>query len=400
MHNKLSRRQFLRRAGLGLAAGAAAAAGVGGQPVKADPPPFPFYLPVVLAPPADVVRVHADAATSWDYLTGWNGDYVSLATVTAMMERGLREVTGAATPAAAWAMLLPGYTPGKKIAVKVNLNNAVKDDADNIIDALPQVAMALLKTLCVDFGAAQQDVMIYDAVRPMPGRFYTPVHAAYPQVGLFDNGGGYAPQRATFNHVDSSLRVTFTQPNMKASRYLTDLLFQATYVINIPILKKHGGHPVTLAFKNHFGSTQVLGQIGGVVKDDLHPYISPNNLAYDPAKIPLVDINANPNIRYKTVLTIGDGLFGANAYNGMPVPWFNTFAGQAPNSLIFSRDVVAGDCVMCDLLRTEFDFAGFPPDSTYDYLVNAEQRGLGRYEKGDPWGAGYNKLKYKVVELI
>ncbi len=395
MHNKLSRRQFLRRAGLGLAAGAAAAAGVGGQPVKADPPPFPFYLPVVLAPPADVVRVHADAATSWDYLTGWNGDYVSLATVTAMMERGLRQVTGAATPAAAWAMLLPGYTPGKKIAVKVNLNNAVKDDADNIIDALPQVAMALLKTLCVDFGAAQQDVMIYDAVRPMPGRFYTPVHAAYPQVGLFDNGGGYAPQRATFNHVDSSLRVTFTQPNMKASRYLTDLLFQATYVINIPIMKKHGTHPVTLGFKNHFGSLENLGSLGP--NDDPHIYINPNNGLYNPATIPLVDINANPNLR-KTVLTVGDALYAASTVAAIPQRWA-TFGNKSPNSLLFSRDPVAVDCVMVDLLRAEFGLAGFPEDSAYDYLSNAAARGLGRFEKGDPWGAGYNKIRYQVVDV-
>jgi len=32
-------------------------------------------------------------------------------------------------------------------------------------------------------------------------------------------------------------------------------------------------------------------------------------------------------------------------------------------------------------------------------MVNAEQRGMGVFEKGDPWGAGYNKFVYMVMEL-
>lgn len=401
MNKKYSRREFLRRTGLGLAAGAAATAGAGGaKPAAASPKaaggPFQVYLPLVQTPNPDVVRVHSDQATSWDFGSTWYGDYVNQQVVNSMMAAGLKKLTGQPDPHAAWRIIMPGYAPGRKIAVKINLNNAVKDDNDYYIDALPQVAIALVKTLCEDYGVAQQDIMIYDALRPMPGRFYTPVAAAFPSVGLYDNGAGYAPQQARFNHIDPSLRLTFSQPGLVGERWLTDLLFQAAYMINMPILKKHGWAPVTLGFKNHFGSTDKLGNLG--IGDDPHIYINPNEPAYDPATIPLVDINANPNIHGKTVLTIGDGLFGASSVGAKPQPWA-TFGGMPPNSLLFSRDAVALDCVMVDLLREEFGIEGFPPDSAYDYLVSAEQRGMGVFEKGDPWGAGYNKLKYEVIDL-
>jgi len=411
MTSKLSRREFLRRAGLGIAAGAAALTsaparaasdlsskgeGAGGvfQPVL----PYRNYLPAVSAPPTDVLRIHAADAVTWDFSTGWYGDYVNQTRVNEMTERGLRELTGQDSTGSAWARLMPNYQPGQKIAIKVNLNNAKKEDSDNIIDALPQVVIALLRTLVSDYKVAEADIWVYDAQRPMPARFYNPIHTAFPQVGLYDNGGGYGA-KATFNHVDPSLRVAFSHANLKGERWLTDLLFNATYLINLPIMKKHASHPVTLGFKNHFGSTSVLVAIGGDGKDDLHPYITPSNLLYTPTTVPFVDINANPNIRNKTVLTLADGLFGSSAVAVAPQAWNNTFSGHSPNSLLFSTDPVAMDCVMTDLLRAEFNTGAIMNDSTYDYLKDASGRGMGKWEKGDPWGAGYNQLRYKVVEM-
>jgi hypothetical protein len=50
---------------------------------------------------------------------------------------------------------------------------------------------------------------------------------------------------------------------------------------------------------------------------------------------------------------------------------------------------------MCDLLRAEWGL----DHAAYDYLMLAEQWGLGTFEKGDPWGAGYGRLDYRYVEL-
>jgi hypothetical protein len=76
------------------------------------------------------------------------------------------------------------------------------------------------------------------------------------------------------------------------------------------------------------------------------------------------------------------------------MPW-STFGGRAPNSLFFSCDSVAVDCVMCDLLRAEWGLN----EAAYDYLRLAQERGLGTFERGDPWGSGYNVLGYTLVTL-
>jgi len=347
------------------------------------------YLPLAMKrhPRPKVVHVHASAATFWDFQTGWYGEHVDQGVVNEMVERGLMELTGRDSVAGAWGMMLPGYAPGRKIAVKVNLNNC-RDcaDNDNAIDALVEPVNALIRSL-VQAGVRAEDVWVYDASRRIPERFYA--RRQYAEARYIDRFG-CADETATFNHVDGSLRVSFSHLKMETDRWLTDLLYHASYLINMPILKRHGTHPVTLGFKNHFGS---LDNLGGAGDDNPHPYIKPTDARYSEDFSPLVEINANPNIASKTVLTVGDGLFGAPSVGGTPIQW-NTFGG-APNSLLLSRDPVGIDCVMCDLLRAEWGL----DEAAYDYLMLAEEWGLGTFERGDPWGAGYSRLGYVHVDL-
>jgi uncharacterized protein (DUF362 family) len=347
------------------------------------------YFPLVLKryPPPRVVHVHAATATSWDFETGWYGEYLDQAVVNQMLERGLVELTGRDSMQGAWDELLPGYSSGKKIAIKVNLNNCGScDDSDNVIDALIEPVNALINSM-VQAGVQEEDVSVYDASRRMPARFY--LRRENQQTRYVDRFG-CADLTATFDHVHPSLKVSFSHPGMVTDRWLTDLLYHASFLINMPILKRHGAHPVTLGFKNHFGS---LDTLGGTGDDNPHPYIKPNDDRYSADFSPLVEINANSNIAQKTVLTLGDALFGASSVAATPAPW-TTFGGS-PNSLLFSRDRVAIDCVMCDLLRAEWGL----DEAAYDYLKLAEQRGLGTFEMGDPWGGGYNRLDYRYVEL-
>jgi uncharacterized protein (DUF362 family) len=338
--------------------------------------------------PSHVVHVHASGATSWDFETGWYGDHVDQDVVNEMMECGLTALHGTSSATEAWNILLPAYLPGKKIAIKVNLVNAEWDESGNAIDALIHPVNALIRSM-VRVGVQEEDVWVYDAIRPMPARFYD--SRQYTKSIYFDSEGN-ADEVATFDHVDTSLQVDFSHPAMQMERWLTDLLYNATYVINMPILKKHGLHPVTLGFKNHFGS---LSYLRGPGDDDPHHYIKPYDSRYSPDFSPLVDVNANPNIAQKTVLTIGDGLFGAPSYNGSPIPW-STYGDQAPNSLLFSCDPVALDCVMCDLLQTEWGLA----ETAYDYLRLAQERGLGTFDRDEPSGVGYKRIRYTIVELI
>jgi hypothetical protein len=346
-----------------------------------------FPLGVKRYPLPKVVHIHAAAATSWDFQTGWYGEYVDQAVVNQMLERGLLELTGVPSVGEVWPMLLRGYSSGKKIAIKVNFNNSrACDDTDNVIDALIEPVNALISSM-VQAGVQAEDIWVYDASRGIPPRFY---ERRENRQALHIDRLGCVDQVATFDHAHPSLRVSFSHPDMVTERWLADLLYHASYLINMPILKRHGTHPVTLGFKNHFGSLSSLGGPGG---DNPHPYIRPSDERYSADFSPLVEINANPNIAEKTVLTVGDGLFGASSVGATPAPW-TTFGGS-PNSLLLSRDRVAIDCVMCDLLRAEWGL----DDAAYDYLMLAEQWGLGTFDSGDPWGGGYNRLAYSYVEL-
>jgi uncharacterized protein (DUF362 family) len=171
-----------------------------------------------------------------------------------------------------------------------------------------------------------------------------------------------------------------------ADQKISDVLVNATHLIDIPIMKKHGVG-VTLSFKNHLGS----------INDPraLHDYIEPTGPYYSSSYNPMVEIYSNLHIQHKTQLVIGDGLFGCWRNNvAEPEPWV-TFGG-APSSLFFAVDPVAADCVMYDFLEAETSIKHYGDD----YLKVAEEAGLGLYERGDPWGSGYSQIDYQPIELM
>ena len=423
MKRSISRRQFLVGTAVALGGSALALAQRPG-PLSAvyglDPTPaalLPFVARNSRVP--RVVHVRDADATHWDG-TGFFYDAVDQDVVSAMVEAGLQHLTGRTTWTDIWSVLFGrvqpgGYSPGQKIAIKVNMNNSDRDgngcaSHNNLIDALPQPVLALLHGLAAA-GVLDNDVTIYDATyigtgRIIPDYLRSPISVAYPGVSYI--GRNVCPGVITPSHgKDPSLTVPFHPPvGSVTDRYLADILFDAKYLINMPILKRHGGddyNPVTLGFKNHFGS---IDQISRGAGDDLHPYIMTGDPTYRTTYSPFVDIYANPNIRDKTVLTLGDGLYGAfGASSGTPLQW-NTF-DDAPNSLFFAVDPVAVDCVMADFLVAE---GVISRAHTYDYLFCAAEAGLGICEGtrddpgGDPWqlpyGSGYTNLQYTRIENV
>ena len=332
-----------------------------------------------------MVHAHSAAATSWSGQTDfWN--YVDQAVVDQMVDQGLMALTGAGSVAGAWSALLPGYQSGQAVAVKINCNNCQEcGDSDGQIDALPQPINAIVRGLKL-IGVAEADIWVYDARRKIPNRFVNGM-PQYPNVRYLDTG---CRDYATFSSGDPDAYVTFHPPAgipMPPSIRITDVVIDAAYLINVPILKSHGIPGVTLGFKNHLGTIDHPGE--------LHDYIGIGWQYYRSDWNAMLDIFQNPHVGPKTVLTLADGLFGSkNGTTNPPAPWIS-FGNDVPNSLLFSADPVAIDCVMIDLLAAEIGL----PAGVDDYVRLAGQAELGVFERGDPWGSGYSLIDYVSLEI-
>jgi len=339
-----------------------------------------------------VVHTHSGDATDWDYASGWYGDSVNQAVVDDMTDRGVMALTDTTTLADAWGALLPAYAVGQKVAIKVNLNNAACDSSDNVIDALPQPVISVIRGL-KSIGVSESNIYVYDVTNgwhqgAMPERLVAKIAALYPGV-QYD---AYADWCTTPLHLGYSgtEKVHFNVPAGKpaiSDRPICNVLANTDYLINMPIMKKHGMAGVTLAFKNHFGSLEGCDQV--------HWSVDLGDGSYVPTYNGLVDIYNNPHIRDKAILTVGDALYGArvNNYDEVPSPW-PSFGNQSPDSLFFSTDPVAIDSVMVDFLNEEDGV----PDGSDDYLALATASGLGTFER---WDAAhqYHAIDYRRIEV-
>jgi hypothetical protein len=331
---------------------------------------------------------------------------------------GLQILTGASSWAEIWNILFGrvnpnGYSAGQKIAVKVNLNNSWDcENHEPRLNALPQPVLALIKGM-VAAGVQPIDVIVYDSIRNPASYLRDPIWKLYGDVKFLGTVPGNDPCSgviAPSYGADPSLTVRFYDPfgNLQ-DRKLADVLYDAAYLIKMPIIKAHSGqgnNPVTLSFKNHFGSIDTIPGNGG--DDDLHNYIYSNSSLYRTTYSPFVDICRNANIRDKTILILGDGLYGGTYWGSEPISHWNIFDG-ACNSLFFGTDPVATDCVMADLLVAEGFDGLVTNEHTHDYLFSAEEAELGVCEGtredpgGDPlqlpYGSGYRDTEYVRVDM-
>jgi uncharacterized protein (DUF362 family) len=391
--------RLLALSGLGLAFGCSAGSSTpppdgGSDPPPEDPPPEeppPEEPPPEEPPPPEpsagprVVHVHAPDATDWSGQTDfWN--HVDASVVDRMVDEGIQALTGETTVKAAWQTLLPDYVPGEVVAIKVNLNNSSTCYTFGPeIDALMQPVNAVVRGL-KEIGVAESDIAVYDASRSIPDRFRSA--SLYPGLRFVDTSG--CNENVKFSSTDPDAIVSFSPPAgipKPSTIRLADVLVNATYLINMPILKVHQAAGVTLGFKNHLGTTQQPGL--------LHDYADLGTSYTTGDYSALVDLFRSPHISGKTVLTVGDGLFGTlGGCCSAPTTW-KTFGDRVPNSIFLSTDPVAIDCVMHDFLAAE---KGLLPGAD-DYLKLAGAAGLGTYEQGDPWGAGYDAIDYVRIDV-
>jgi len=218
--------------------------------------------------PGRVVWVRDLAATPWDGKTGnwWDeGTGISQPAVSKMFSRSLRTLAGAPSDAATWDAIFKyfnrthrqsdaGYRAGEKIAVKINCNNAYEGygDVDGQIDQSPQAVVAILQQLVVGAGVPQEMITVYEATRVVPDRVYKPAHAAFPGVRFVDSKGDGTNGRLPVEYQKGTLR--YSVPDPKVGRDLPKCVVEATYLVNLTLLKGHPTTGASLTAKNHYGT--------------------------------------------------------------------------------------------------------------------------------------------------
>ena len=255
-----------------------------------------------------------------------------------------------------------GYKKGETIAIKINLNNTYNtDDRDNDIDQSPQATVAILRQLTANAGVPQECITIYDATigwkkRAMPDRIYKPVHRLFPRVKWMSAAGSQGVDSAHW--VKDA--ITYTDPGVTLGTVLPRAVTDASYLINIALLKGHEISGVTLCAKNHFGSIPFPARMHGTHTVSQMTGTEGDYSAY-------VDLMGCPNLGKKTLLYIVDGIYGMQTNVGAPRAGrdrWKMFGNQWGASYFMSLDPVAIECVCMDFLFAEFGgelgFSGAP----------------------------------------
>jgi hypothetical protein len=312
---------------------------------------------------------------SWDGKTGfwWDDQYNNQKETDKLLSQTLYSLTNIKNQKKSWDALFhffnktkrnidAGYQAGQHIAIKINLNNTNKHESNNEINANPQLILSLLKSLVNEAGVPQENITLADPSRFLTNNIFDKCHAIFPNVHYVDHNGGDGREAATF--VENA--IPFSVDNGKVATGIATCFVNADYVIDMALMKGHGGQGVTLCAKNFFGCTSIEADWRKNAhskgfsqnKQGLHTYsVYPDYMGHK-------DLGA------KTFLFLIDGIYGNKFVNQTPsFKWaLAPFNGNWPCSLFASQDGVAIDAVVLDFALAEWPDA---PDMMYsDYSLN------------------------------
>jgi uncharacterized protein (DUF362 family) len=325
-----------------------------------DPPNTPLGVAKGIFP-GRVAWMRDTNATPWNGTGNWWADTTGInqAAADRMLSRTLRGLSGATSDSEAWEKIFRhfnttrgrgnvGYRAGEHLAIKINCNNTTSNtDADNHADASPQSVLALLRQLVHQAGVPQTNITVYEApntspTRVIPNRIFDKCNAEFPGVVFAHCTNVYG--RALIQWVNNA--ITYSVAN-GCGRNLPTVVTNATYLINMSLLKGHSTAGVTLTAKNHYGS----------INTREHTFIRASTSGLG-AYSPFVDLIGHQHLGQKTLLFMIDGLYGCvnvgSTVSASTAAWNNLFGGQWSASYFLSLDPVAIDSVGVDFLRAEF----------------------------------------------
>jgi hypothetical protein len=271
--------------------------------------------------------------------------------VQSMMDESIKELTGQASVADAWASLLPEFREEHLIAIKVNTTNRLLPTHSEFVDVIATGLTAA--------GVPENNIIVYDIGTNWllgGGYKYNKSDVGVRCFGTFEritggivlNPNTAVDEEGWGNDWDNPVDIL----GMRVA--LSTILTRCDHLINVPVLKAHGWNTanISLSLKNQYGSVH-------------NPQMLHNNFA-----MACANLNSQEAIKGKTRLIVTDALFGCWSGHFDP-PQF------APNSLIMSRDPVAADYVGAEMINEERARLNLPPKSIQFLLRKAAELGLG-----------------------
>jgi uncharacterized protein (DUF362 family) len=261
---------------------------------------------------------------------------VSAPAVRAMLDAGMKTLTGESATKDAWARF---FVPADVVALKVNPSGVPGTVTSipllrEVIQALATVGVPTKNMIVYDRNSNQLEVNGYHALVP-PGVRVVGLDQRWSVAG--NRRGGYDPN--AYCEVDC-----FGERETRS--YLASIVTtDATKIINLPCLKEHNASGVTGCLKNlAYGSFNNVDRTHSSPKTYTDPVISVMCTA--------------PALRQKAVLNIMDGLRAV--YHGGPFAWNPEFVWEA-KTLLIGTDPVAVDRIELEIVEQKRRSLGVPP---------------------------------------
>lgn len=384
----VTRRGFLLGAGAGLAAGVPLTM-VGMRALRSEGP-LPSFTgrtvevkkPALAMPgpyPGRVVEVTHPGSVSPKY-------EINAPAVKQMMDRGMRELTGADHAVEAWRRF---FDPDDIVGIKVNPvgRKANKGEGGRIPTAIgsissPEVLIEVVEGL-KSAGVKPQNIIVFEryarefreagyekvmGTRPMDGTRWFAASSGYDDSQLnidgiadSDRSSGRDPHVVGYDpDVFVHMGYTASEDKKDDRRFRSHLTVIVTKMVNkfitIPVLKDHRTGGVTLSLKN-----LSHGFNNNVARSHLGEKKIKNGMAYGTNQCGTFIPTASGQLplRQKATLHIMDGLIGV--YEGGPGCWNASWAVWPYKSLFFATDPVAMDHVGWDIIDTKRAAEGWEP---------------------------------------
>jgi hypothetical protein len=353
--------------------------------------------------PGRVAWAHDESAILYDPTIAngfwWDDNNTRPEKVDRMFSLALDGITGATTAYDSWDKLFrysnvrrgkgdQPYSPGEKIAIKVNLLMGLGGGMEraNTPGPCPQLLNAIIKDLIDEVGVPGDNITVYDASARIPDYIMNPFknheNPEFNKIRFVGNPGQLKDERFIPAREDLESKIYFADTSV-TDVFLVKSVTESDYLINLTNLKAHTMAGVTLIAKNLYGSiyiptatkefwdnTYTYGfgpnnRTDSLGIPDIHKGLhkcavvhdfEDGNIGFMPAREMasynyLVDIMGHPEFYDKTVLYVIDAFYGSNNQNS--ICKFESFGDQYTSSLLISQDPIALESVGLDFLRNE-----------------------------------------------